>query len=97
LQYVIQELQQEGEEVIIFLDANHDDQQTYQPQEHNERFKTRNGFHVDGSIDGSLGNFMANCGFTNALTDLHAEQAPNTHVKGSKQKDFSLVSDGIWP
>jgi hypothetical protein len=71
LQYFVQELQQEGEEEILFLDANQDDQQMYQPQEHNECFKTRNGFHVDGSIDGSLCTFMANSGLTNALTDVH--------------------------
>jgi hypothetical protein len=29
LQYFVQELQQEGEEVILFLDANQDDQQTF--------------------------------------------------------------------
>jgi hypothetical protein len=29
LQYFVQELQQEGEEVILFLDANQDDQQMY--------------------------------------------------------------------
>jgi hypothetical protein len=40
---------------------------------------------------------MANCGLTNALTDVHSEQAPNTHVRGSKQIDFALVTDGIRP
>jgi predicted AAA+ superfamily ATPase len=42
VQYFVQELQQEGEEVILFLDANQDDQQTYRPQERGECFKTRN-------------------------------------------------------
>jgi hypothetical protein len=40
---------------------------------------------------------MANYGFTNALMDVHAEQVTNTHVRGSKQIDFSLVTDKIWP
>jgi hypothetical protein len=40
---------------------------------------------------------MANCGLTNALTDVHADQVPNTHVRGSKQIDFALVTDGIRP
>jgi hypothetical protein len=40
---------------------------------------------------------MANCGLTNALTDVHSEQVPNTHVRGSKQIDFALVIDGIRP
>jgi hypothetical protein len=40
---------------------------------------------------------MANCGLTNALTDVHSEQVPNTHVRGSKKIDFALVIDGILP
>jgi hypothetical protein len=40
---------------------------------------------------------MANCGLTNALMDVHSEQVPNTHVRGSKKIDFSLVLDGIRP
>jgi hypothetical protein len=40
---------------------------------------------------------MANCGLTNALMDVHAEQVPNPHVRGSKQIDFALVTDGIRP
>jgi hypothetical protein len=73
LQYFVQALQQEGDEVILFLDANQDEHQTYRSQEHNECFKTKSGFYADGSIDGSLRTFMVNCGLTNALTDLHSE------------------------
>jgi hypothetical protein len=40
---------------------------------------------------------MVNCGMTNALADVHSEQVPNTPVRGSKQKDFDLVTDGIRP
>jgi hypothetical protein len=40
---------------------------------------------------------MANCGLINALTDIHSEKVPNTHVRGSKQIDFALVTDGIRP
>jgi hypothetical protein len=40
---------------------------------------------------------MANCGLTNALTDVHLEQVPITHVRGSKKIDFALVTDGIRP
>jgi hypothetical protein len=97
LEYFVQELQQEGDEVILFLDATQDDQQKFRSQEHNECFKTKSGFHVDGSIDGSLRTFMANCGMTNALTDVHSEQVPNIHDRGSKQIDFVLVTDGIRP
>jgi hypothetical protein len=34
---------------------------------------------------------------TNVLTDVHSEQVPNTHIRGSKKIDFALVLDGIWP
>jgi hypothetical protein len=37
---------------------------------------------------------MANFGLTNALMDVHSEQVPNTHVRGSKKIDFALVTDG---
>jgi hypothetical protein len=98
LQYFIQELKQEGEEVVIlFLDSNQDDQQTYLLQEHNECFKTRSRFHVDGSIGRSLRTFMTNCGLTNALTNVHSEQVPNAHVRGSLQIDFAFLTDGIRP
>jgi hypothetical protein len=97
LQYFVQELQQGGYEVILFLDSNQDEYQSYIPQDHNACFKTKGGFQVDGSIDGSLHSFMPNCGLTNALTDVHSEQLPTTHVGGSKQIDFALVTDGIRP
>jgi hypothetical protein len=97
LKYFVQELQQGGYEVILFLDANQDKYQSYRPQDHDACFKTKGGFQVDGSIDGSLRSFMVNCGLTNALTDVQSEQVPNTHLRGSKQIDFALVTDGIRP
>jgi hypothetical protein len=97
LQYFVQDLQQGGDEVILFLDANQDENQSYRPQDHDACFKTKGGFQVDGSIDGSLRSFMANCGLTKALRDVHSEQVPNTHVRGSKQIDFALMTDGIRP
>jgi hypothetical protein len=97
LQYFVQELQQGGDKVILFLDANKDEYQSYRPQDHDACFKTKGGFQVNGIIDGSLRSFMSNCGLTNAMTDLHSEQVPNTHVRGSKQIDFALVTDGIRP
>jgi hypothetical protein len=83
LKYFVRELQQGGDEVILFLDANQDEHQPYRPQEHDECFKTKEGFHVNGSIDGSLSTFMSNCRLTNSLTDVHPDQVPNTHVRGS--------------
>jgi hypothetical protein len=72
LQYFVQELQQGGDEVILFLDSNQDEYQSYRPQDHDACFKTKGGFQFDGSITGSLRSFMANCGLTNALTDIHS-------------------------
>jgi hypothetical protein len=95
LQYFVQELQQGGNEVILFLDAYQDENQPYRPQEHAECFKTKEGFHVDGSIDGSLHTFMSNCGLTNALTDVHPEQVPNTHVRVSNQINFAIKAIGL--
>jgi hypothetical protein len=40
---------------------------------------------------------MANFGLTKALMDVHAEQVPNTHVMGSNQEDFALLTDGVRP
>jgi hypothetical protein len=95
LQYFVQELQQGGDEVILFLDANQDEYQSYIHQDHDACFKTKGGFQVDSSIDGSLRSFMANCGLTNALMDVQSEQVPNTHVRGYNQIDLALVTDRI--
>jgi hypothetical protein len=95
LQYFVQELQQGGDEFILFLDANQDEYQSYRPQDHYACFKMKGGLQIDGSIDGSLRYFMANCGLTNTLMDVHSEQVPNTHVRGSKKIDFTLVTEGI--
>jgi hypothetical protein len=95
LQYFVQELQQGEDEVIIFLDANQEEYQSYRPQYHNACFKTKGRSQVIGTIDGSLRSFMAKYGLTNALNDVHSEQVHNTHVRGSKKIDFALVTDGI--
>jgi hypothetical protein len=60
LQYFVQELLQGGDEVILFLDANQEEYQPYIPQDHDACFKTKGGFQVGGSIEGSLRSFMAN-------------------------------------
>jgi hypothetical protein len=90
LQYFVQELLQEGE-------SNQDEYQSYRPQDHDACFRTKGGFQVDGSIYGSLRSFLANCGLTKALTDIHSEQVPNTHVRGSKQIEFYPLADRIRP
>jgi hypothetical protein len=62
IQYFVQDLQEKGHEIIVMIDANQPEGQHYQSQLHNEKFRTAHGFHVDGSIDGSIQTFMSKCG-----------------------------------
>jgi hypothetical protein len=41
------------------MDANQAEEQAYQQQTHNVKLVTKKGFHVDGTIDGSLKNIYA--------------------------------------
>jgi hypothetical protein len=91
----VQDLQEKGHEIIVMIDANQSEGQYYQSQLHNEKFRTEQGFHVDGSIDGSIQTFMSNCGLDNAITLMHDGVVPNTHMRGSSQIDFRLTSVGL--
>jgi hypothetical protein len=77
------------------IDSNQDEDQQYCDQGHTTQYMTRNYFHVDGSIDGSLQTFMGNCGLRNALREFHGGVVPNTHMRGSKQIEFVLTTDGL--
>jgi cytoskeletal protein CcmA (bactofilin family) len=74
------------------MEANQAEDQVYQQQTHNIKLVTKKGFHVDGTIDGSLHTFMRNCGFTNILRQMHECVVPNTHARGSVQIDFPLLT-----
>jgi hypothetical protein len=67
----------------------------YQAQKQNKKFVTQKGFHVDGSIDGSLQSFIQNCGLINVLRLMYECVVPNTHERGSVQIDFPLITDGL--
>jgi hypothetical protein len=67
LQYHVEKLKTDGNEVLIFMDANQAEEQIYQAPTHNEKFVTQKGFHVDESIDCSLQSFIQNCGTINVL------------------------------
>jgi hypothetical protein len=67
----------------------------YQAQTHNEKFLTHNGFHVDGSIDGSLQSFIQNCGLINVLRRMYEGVILNTPARGSAQLDFPLITAGL--
>jgi hypothetical protein len=56
---------------------------------------TKKGFHVDGTIDGSLQSCMQNCGLVNILRHMHEGVVPNTHARGSVQIDFPLLTSGL--
>jgi hypothetical protein len=64
-QYFMEELKVNGHDVLIPMDTYQAYKQTFQPQTHNTKLVTKKGFHVDRSIDGSLKNFMQNCGLIN--------------------------------
>jgi hypothetical protein len=80
LHYFVEELKNNGHEVLILMDANQAEEQTFQPQTHNTKIVTKKGFHVDGSIDRSLKRFMHSCGLINVLRQMHESVVPNTHA-----------------
>jgi hypothetical protein len=93
LQYHVEKLKTDGHEVLVFMDANQTEEHVHQTPTHNKKFVTKKGFHVDGSIDGSLQSFIQNCGLLNVLRRMHEGVVLNTHARGSSQ----ISSDHIWP
>jgi hypothetical protein len=77
------------------MDANQAEEQIDHPQSHNIKLVTKKGFHVDGTIGGSLQSFMHNCGLIKVLQQMHEGVAPNAHVWGSVQIDFPLITAGL--
>jgi hypothetical protein len=58
----------DGFEVVVFIDAN-------EPIYHSVRghkYKSNNGFHIDGSINGSIATYIRNCGLSNILAECLA-------------------------
>jgi hypothetical protein len=95
LQYFMEKLKANGHKVLILIDANQAEEQTYQPQPHNIKLVTTKGFHVDGSLDGSLQRFMQNCSLINVLRQMHEGVVPNTHARESVQIDFTLTTSSL--
>jgi hypothetical protein len=100
LEYLVKDLKYANHEVLIFVDANENETHQFQAQTHDVNFMTKQGFHVDGSIDASLHTFKRNCGLINVIKELNEGTAPNTHNRGSQQIDFILSTailfqDGI--
>jgi hypothetical protein len=100
LEYFTEELKTDGFEVSVFIDANKTLDHRFRSQNHNHKYKSDKGLHIDGSIDGSITTYTHNCGLSNTLYEHHAKNGtaiPNTHLRGSKQIDFVLTTAGIAP
>jgi hypothetical protein len=95
LQYHVKKLKTYGHELLIFMDANKAEEQVYQAPTHNEKFFTKKGFNVDGSVDGSLQSFIQNYGLINVLRQMHECVVPNTHARGLTQIYFPLITSGL--
>jgi hypothetical protein len=74
------------------IDANEDEQHQLQEQGHVVQLVTKNGFHVDGHHNRSLGTMKDNCGLINAIKELNDGGLPNTHNRGTGQIDFVLCT-----
>jgi hypothetical protein len=92
LEYFTEDLKADGFQVVFFIDAN-------EPiDNHDHKYKSENGFHIDGSINGSIATYIKNCGLSNILVECHAEsgaEISNTHLRASKQIKFVLATPGI--
>jgi hypothetical protein len=98
LEYFTDELKTDGFEVVVFIDTNEPLDHRVRSKNHDHKCKSDKGFHIDGSIDGSIATYTQNCGMSNILSERHAEsgaEIPNTHLRGSKQIDFVLTTSGI--
>jgi hypothetical protein len=54
LEYFTEELKTDGFEVVVFIDANEKLDHRVRSQNHDHKYKSDKGFHIDGSIDGSI-------------------------------------------
>jgi hypothetical protein len=100
LEYFTEELKTDGFEVDVFIDANETLEHRFRSQNHDHKYKSDKGFHIDGSIDGSIATYTINCGMSNTLSERQTETGtaiPNIHLRGSKQIDFVLTTAGIAP
>jgi hypothetical protein len=71
LENFVQEMKDKENHIIIFIDANEDEQHQFQEQVNVIQLVTKNGFHVDGRHNGSLGTMMDKCGLINAIKELN--------------------------
>jgi hypothetical protein len=77
MEYFVKDLKDANHEVLIFMDANENETHRFQAQTHDVKSVTKHGFHVDGSIDGSLHTSMRNCGLLNVIKELNEGATTN--------------------
>jgi hypothetical protein len=95
LEHFVQELKDKGHHILIIIYANEDEQHQLHDQGHEYQLVTKNGFHMDGNHNESVGTMMANCGLINAIKELNEGGLPNTHNRGTRQIDFVLCKEGL--
>jgi hypothetical protein len=78
------------------MDVNENETHKFQAQTHDANFVTKQGLHVDRSIDGSLPTFMRNFGLLNVIKELNEGTTPNTHNRGLQQIDFILATARLF-
>jgi hypothetical protein len=82
----------------VFIDANEMLEHRFSSQNHDHKYKSDKGFHIDGYIDGSIATYTHNYGLRNTLSEHHTTPGtaiPNTHLRGLRQIDFVLTTAGI--
>jgi hypothetical protein len=73
LKHFTEDLKADGFEVVVFIDENEPIDHRFRAQNHDHKYKSENGFHIDGSIDDSIATYIQNCGLINILAERHAE------------------------
>jgi hypothetical protein len=79
LEYFILDLKCRGYEIVIVIDVNEAEDINARPQPYLQRFQPTSGFHIYGSIDGSLKTFIANFRLIDEAAIKHPEQ-PVAHA-----------------
>jgi hypothetical protein len=70
LEYFTEELKTDGFEVAVFIDTNETFDHRFRSHNHDHKYKSDKGFHIDGSIHGSIATYTQNCGLSNILVKL---------------------------
>jgi hypothetical protein len=96
LDQFVQELKDKGHHILIFIDANEDEQHQFQEQGHVFQLVTKNCLHVDGRHNGSLGTIMDNCGLINALKELNDGTYLIPTTEGPGRFTLSYAHKAYW-